>query len=212
MEVKTFLSYLLSENSFAGITDDGIFLVDPGEYTGELKEFVAAHREEIRLILLTHRHFDHVLGVADLLRDCPHAKTVIHRLDAAGLSDPAFSLASLYKLLQDPVTPDRLCDDGDVIEMGNTSIRVMHTPGHTTGSVCYLTNDAIFCGDTLFYACIGRTDLESGDVNDMAASLRRLNDLPGDYQLYPGHGNLTTLSAERRHNRYLKRLINGDIQ
>lgn len=203
MDIKVFKSNFFSENCYAAITDDGIFLVDPGEYTGKLRQFVLENADKIQYILLTHRHVDHISGTAMVLKECSKAKVVIHELDARGLTDTTFSLATLFGVSQEIVEPDVLVTEGSVIKMGNTSITVLHTPGHTAGSVCYCVGDNIFCGDTIFKGSCGRTDLPSGNSSELLSSLQRLKNLLCDATLYPGHDDVTTLSHERSFNPYL---------
>ena len=97
--------------------------------------------------------------------------------------------------------------EGDSITLAGITLKVLHTPGHTPGSVCLMAEDAIYSGDTLFEGSCGRTDLPCGDTRQLLASLLRLRELPGDYRVYPGHGPSTTLSQERRFNPYLKGIL-----
>ena len=205
MQIKTFYTKF-PENIYAYICDDGIFIVDPGEFTDELKEFVTNNSEKIKYILLTHNHFDHICGVAEIKKICCNAKTVIPPLDAEGLSNPAKSLAAYFGCEQNKTKADMLLNDGDRINLGNTQIIVMHTPGHSKGSVCYLVDNIIFSGDTLFEGSCGRTDFPDGSDIEITASLKKLKDLSGDYEVYPGHGNKTKLSAERIFNPYMRNL------
>jgi glyoxylase-like metal-dependent hydrolase (beta-lactamase superfamily II) len=101
--------------------------------------------------------------------------------------------------------------EGDVINVGNLEFKVLETPGHTTGSVTLMCQDAIFTGDTVFRGDCGRTDLEGGSDEIMMKSLKRLSELDGDYEVYPGHAESSTLSYERSFNRYMKYAVNGLI-
>lgn len=159
----------------------------------------------ICLVLLTHGHIDHIDAVGDLLRGAS-TRVAIHALDAALLGDPMLSGAALFGFSQQAITPDLLLHEGESLSPDGTdlSLRVLHTPGHTPGSVCLLGDDALFSGDTLFAGGIGRTDLPGGDEVRMRESLSRLVDLPGDLVVYPGHGPATTLAEERRHNPWLR--------
>lgn len=128
----------------------------------------------------------------------------ISRPDAPCAGDPDISQGSMLPSIRhESFVPDRVFDDGDVIELGSLKIKVLFTPGHTVGSCCFLVNDAIFSGDTLFAGSMGRTDLPTGSSRDMRESLKRLADLEGDYNVYPGHGPSTTLERERRYNPFL---------
>lgn len=146
-------------------------------------------------ILLTHGHFDHMGGVAELRRTFPDAQVHLHAADA-GLSEPLTPTAPLRGL--------SLWADGDTVVLGGLTVEVLHTPGHTAGSVTLRCQDALFTGDTLFAGTAGRTDLPGGDPAAMRASLKRLADLPGDLHIYPGHGLGSTLDRERQRNPYLR--------
>ena len=134
---------------------------------------------------------------------------MIHKLDSECLSNPKRSLAEWGGCEQKSVSADRLLQDGDEIMLGETKIKVMHTPGHTPGGVCYIIESerTIFTGDTLFSLTAGRTDLVGGDDFMLISSLKKIAGLDGDYKVYPGHNRSTTLDYERTHNRYLRRLV-----
>ena len=165
----------------------------------------AAGVTKLKYILLTHGHFDHVCGVADLKDACGGA-VCVPEADAACLTDAQANLnAYTHFGAFRPAPPDRILRDGDTLTLGETVIRVLATPGHTPGSVCYLTDSALFSGDTLFRLSMGRTDMPGGSTRQLFASLKMLGELPGDYDVYPGHGELTTLDYEKRNNFYLRR-------
>ena len=190
------------------ITDtqtDECFIVDPGTYDASLKKLLQDVKEgKLRYILLTHGHFDHIMGVFDVQKNYG-GKIVIHEKDADCFVDEEKSLISNFgsgaKL---PKKADILVKDGDTLPFADGRIEVMHTPGHTEGSVCYLIGDKIFSGDTLFYGSVGRTDFKSGSFEEIIKSVKRLASLEGDRKVYPGHNMLTTLDNERKHNVYLK--------
>ncbi len=193
------------------VTDEASLLslvIDPGGFDGSLERLIKD--KQIKYILLTHGHYDHILGVYDL-KQRTGAEVMIHALDAPCLEDEYESLAarSLYPGLQKCLTADRLLEDGDSVTLGETVLRVMHTPGHTKGSVCYVDEEdrVIFSGDTLFCMTIGRTDLPGGDDRQMLDSLKRLIALDGDYTVCTGHNRNTTLSSERVRNRYIRRML-----
>ena len=178
--------------------------IDTGADYAELQHLLDG--KKIRYILLTHGHYDHILGTPEARRQTG-AQVVISRQDAPCLADEMRSRAGLhFPKAQEPMQPDVIVQDGDTLPFGNTQIRVLATPGHTPGSVCYLfpAERLLFSGDTLFYRNIGRTDFPNGSEADMARSLRRLRDLDGDYAVYPGHGMMTTLAEERRYNYFMR--------
>lgn len=181
-------------------------VIDPGGCDGVLEEFLS--KLTVKYILLTHGHFDHILGVSRV-RALTGAKVAVHTLDADCLTDESKSLCSWECPGQQTLTgADILLSEGDVLYLGETAIRVMHTPGHTRGGVCYILESEriLFSGDTLFCLTAGRTDFEGGSTEALMQSLRRLADLEGDYTVYPGHNRSTTLAFERVKNRYMRRL------
>lgn len=179
-------------------------VIDPGfedsELTGAL---FSAGREKIKAILLTHGHFDHIMGTAGIKR-LTDAKIYIHSDDLLFTTDNSLNLSDA--MLSSPIqtfTADVALNDGDTIALGNLCIRVMHTPGHTIGSCCYLVENAIFTGDTLMKCSCGRTDFPTGSYPQILESLSRLKNLEGDYHIYPGHEGESTLEYERKNNPYM---------
>lgn len=158
---------------------------------------------DLKYILLTHGHFDHIIGARDTKAKYG-AKVVISSEDEPMLSSSKLSLAAFCNAPQNDVEADIVVADGDEITLGDIVIKVMSTPGHTLGSVCYIAGNCIFSGDTLFYCSCGRTDFPSGSPEQMMSSLQKLKALDGDYKVYTGHNNLTTLDFERKNNPYMK--------
>lgn len=205
LKLTTFAPGMVYANCYI-VTDEEskeAFVVDPGVYN---KRFEAALRaagvEKLRYILLTHGHFDHISGVKALKEDFG-GDVVIHREDAGCLYDKSKSLASKFFFPQHDVTADVLVDDGQRLPFGEGEIEVIHTPGHTKGSVCYTIEDIMLSGDTLFKSSIGRTDFPGGSIEEMKESLKRLAALERNYSVYPGHAESTTLEAEKKYNPYM---------
>jgi glyoxylase-like metal-dependent hydrolase (beta-lactamase superfamily II) len=152
-------------------------------------------------VLLTHGHFDHVGGVEAIVKATGCALWM-READYTQFKTPENDF--FYPIHDCDFTEVQLCEEGEQIHAGGLTFTVMETPGHTWGSVCYLCENALFSGDTLFAGSCGRTDLPGGDGQTIVLSLERLAELEGDYTVYPGHGGATTLARERAHNPYMR--------
>lgn len=181
-------------------------VIDPGGFDEALIRLIGGRK--VAYILLTHGHFDHIMGVY-ALQKATGARVAIHREDAPCLVHEEKSLCAWeYPGEQQPVHPDVLFADGDEIHIGESTLHVLHTPGHTKGGVCYMDAQArtIFSGDTLFCLTAGRTDFPGSSTEQLFESLQKLKNLNGDYTVYPGHNRATTLDFERTHNRYMRKM------
>ena len=180
-------------------------VVDPGRFTDVVQEEVKKLKK-VKYILLTHGHFDHMWEVKKA-KDITGAPIVISSIDADCLQGHENNLYQHVGQEPEWCKADILVDEGDELFLGDEKIKVMLTPGHSPGSVCYMMEEsrAILTGDTLFCLTCGRIDMEGGDPDAMLKSLQRLKDLEGDYDVYPGHNRATTLQQEKVRNRYLKR-------
>lgn len=176
-------------------------LVDCNEFSQKMIDMIGD--TDLKYILLTHGHFDHIIGVKSV-KEKYGAQVVISKEDEPMLNSSKLSLAVFCNAPQNNVEADIIVKDGDEITLGEIKIKVMATPGHTSGSVCYIAENCIFSGDTLFYCSCGRTDFPSGSHEQMMSSLQKLKALDGDYKVYTGHNNLTTLDFERKNNPYMK--------
>lgn len=159
---------------------------------------------KIKYIFLTHAHFDHIYGTAPI-KELTNAEIVISRVEKPSLGDNDINLSSSFLPPNgmEKIVPDMLVDDGSIIKLGNTDIKIMLTPGHTAGSICLLFEDNLISGDTLFCESVGRTDLPTGDMNMLLKSLGKIKAIDGNCRVYPGHGRPTTLDHERKYNIYM---------
>lgn len=182
-------------------------IIDPGGDAKRVLDYVKENNLTVDFILLTHAHFDHIMAAGEL-RDATGAQLCVGAGDAPMLSDARLNLSAMvYPTQALSLTADRLLVDGDKVTFGDVTFTVMETPGHTSGSVCYLGEGVLFSGDTLFAGSIGRTDLPDGDMTVLRRSLTRLAALDGDYTVYAGHGEETTLSFQKTANPYLAQLL-----
>lgn len=176
-------------------------VIDPGDESERILSLLADADLQLRYILNTHGHFDHVGGNRGLKAAVPAAAVMIHALDAPML-DQLSSSASMFGLrAENSPPPDGLLEDGQKLVFGDIELTVIHTPGHSPGGVAFLADGHVFVGDTLFQGSIGRTDLPGGDYDTLIESIRtRLFPLGDDLQVHPGHMGPTTIAQEKRYN------------
>jgi len=171
-------------------------IIDPGDDWERILHQVKKAEGEVKYILLTHGHYDHTTAVPDLVKALPGVQVYIHQADANGAGSQLFPLAAQVKDLNN-------YDEGDTLSLGSLTIEVLHTPGHSKGSVTLKAGDVLFTGDTLFCGSCGRTDLRGGSYEEIMASLKRLGELEGDFHVCPGHDRTSTLERERKYNPFL---------
>ncbi|MBQ9153789.1 MAG: MBL fold metallo-hydrolase [Solobacterium sp.] len=191
---------LYQENIYLLHDHDHVLIIDPGRNAKEIAKYIAP-QETVDAILLTHGHSDHVMAADDLadMYGCPvYLNRSDRMLVTPGVGRIDGTEYPVYSELRD-------LDEGE-LQAGTFPLHIYHTPGHTAGSVLIRFRGILFTGDTLFAQSIGRTDLYSGNDEEMIASLRRIMDLPGDLKIFPGHGPSSTISHEKIANPYLQNL------
>ncbi len=177
-------------------------VVDPGGSPEKVLAMIEKSGLALQMVLLTHGHWDHVGAIPALLEKWPDLPIYAHEkeLCPAGEPKPHYFFPHAGK-------NQRTYDEGDELALGGLQLKVLHTPGHSGGSVVLLVEDVMLCGDTLFAGNCGRYDLTGGNGEQMLQSLKRLADMEGDYKVCPGHSALTTLEQERQTNPYMRRAM-----
>lgn len=204
MNISVTVTSYFGTNCYMLENESAAVVIDPGEITPELMLFAKENNEKRqKAILLTHCHFDHIAGINEL-KKVFNADVFISAADAEGLNNPNINVSRYLTGNSFSLTADKQLNDGDVLTFGKDSITVLMTPGHTKGSACFIMGDVIFSGDTLFKMNIGRYDLPTANAKELLMSLKKIKNLSGDYTVYSGHGDATTLEFERQNNFYLK--------
>jgi len=184
-------------------TKEGV-VIDPGAEGDRIKAAVESLGLDVKYIINTHGHHDHI-GANFIIKRAFGAPLAIHRDDASMLKDPLLNLS--FKKDREEISgleADMLLEDGDEIAVGRLAFKVLHTPGHTQGSICLLAEREVFTGDTLFAGSVGRTDLPGGSYEQLMESIStKLKPLPGELTVYPGHGPSSTMSVEKEDNPFL---------
>ena len=207
MKIHSFFDGGYGSMCYLAVSGDEAVLIDPSVSYASAMASYGNVLPKIKAILLTHGHFDHIFG-ADVLRQKYCIPLAIHEADGDMLCDPMKNASMLFFRESHIYHPaEKLLRDGDEIAVGTSTIRVMHTPGHSPGSVCYCMGKDCITGDTLFRESIGRTDLPGGNSEAISRSLEKLAAVADDIQIYPGHGEISTMSYEKKYNPYLQRRL-----
>jgi glyoxylase-like metal-dependent hydrolase (beta-lactamase superfamily II) len=209
--VKAIVNYY-TENTY--IISEGLdaYIIDPGAHVDEIRRYIDGEGLRVKGILLTHGHFDHLYSINEVFDRYP-CEVHLHESERDFLFDPILNLSTT---IPTPVTfrrkkSIRTLHDGDVLPLGEETIQVIHTPGHSRGGVCYRYKQFLFSGDTLFKGTVGRPDLPTGSMTQLEQSLVRLLSMVSDNTVvYPGHGQYTTILSEKYENPYVRPLVRQD--
>lgn len=203
MQIKTLPLGKLGVNCYLISSEKAAIVIDPAIYDKRIEDFLIQNANKERLILLTHCHFDHI-GGAEVLRNNTGVKIAIGENEAASLLDTEITLSNRFHAHIAPFNADITLKDGKTLNIGDFEILCVETKGHTIGGMCYKIGNALFSGDTLFKLSVGRVDFPGGNANELILSLNKIKNLFEDIEVYPGHGEATTLKFEKIYNPYLK--------
>ena len=198
MNIKTIPVGQLETNCYVVVNEETLacVVIDPGDESNAIMDYIESNRLRCEAIMLTHGHFDHVGAVNEILEQTGCALYINPRDEGyeVGKSGMKFKMPEGGKYY----------DDGDIIVEAGLEFKVLATPGHTPGSVCLICGGALFTGDTLFTGSCGRADLPGGSMREEMRSLKKICELEGDYEVYPGHMDSSSLERERRFNHYCR--------
>ncbi len=206
LKIETYVLGPVMTNCYFAINEDTkeTILIDPADKADVLIQKINKETLKPVAVLLTHGHFDHILAASEIAANF-HIPIYASKEEKELLETPSLNLSvSLGKNIS--LTPTTLLNDKDIIKLAGTDVNVIHTPGHTSGGICYLFKESkiLFSGDTLFEGTVGRADLPTGNLNTLLDSVnRKLMTLPDDTTVFPGHGESTTIGHERNTNPYV---------
>ena len=205
MIIKTFVEPPIDNNNYLIIDEETkeAALIDCSSIDDRIDEELEKQGANLKYILLTHGHFDHIAGIRpDRFKS--HPKVVMHKADLGWLNN-ANQYMSMFGMPEITIPKvDIFVEDNDTVKLGSLEIKVLHTPGHTQGGVCYLVDGNLFSGDTIFREAVGRCDLEGGNFNQIVESIEdKIFTLPPETVIYPGHGRITSVEWEKVHNRFM---------
>lgn len=211
IRVKRSIVGELSTNSYLLMDSEAreAIIIDPGDEPAKILAMLEPGLT-VKAIIATHCHFDHILAV-DYVREALNAKFLIHKDDLPILEEAPREALRWIGINFDAPTPDNFLREGDDLILGSYGVRILHTPGHSPGSICLLVNDILFSGDTLFARSVGRTDLLGGDFNQLINSIKeKIYVLDDDVRVMPGHGEMTRVGIEKLYNPFVKASIRNE--
>lgn len=205
MNILTFTCGVIDEKCYVLETETSAIVVDPGLKNNQLLEYLEKNKQKVKGIFLTHFHCDHISFVGEVER-ITGAPVYISEIDNKHIFEPEYNLSfnfpKTYNVQRTASLPHGV-KNGEEITAGDITVKVILTPGHTEGSACFLTEDVLFSGDTLFFLSVGRTDLPTGNTETLLKSLKIFKTIDSAVKVYPGHGEPTTVGFEVNNNPYI---------
>lgn len=206
MKIEKIIVGPLQSNCFIVVdeTSKKGIIIDPGHRSEQVIDIIRKGDFDIKYILATHGHFDHIGGVFQMKQEIG-CDFLIHEGDMFFVEDAKMKAASWGISIDQPPVPDAFLKEGDVLEVGGLKFKVLYTPGHSPGSVSFEINGSVFVGDVLFFRSIGRTDFQMGSIEDLSNSIKtKLYVLDDDTEVFTGHGPSTTIGSEKLLNPFVK--------
>lgn len=188
--------YIIADSNKVGA------VIDPGGSADRIMKAIEENGIEVKYIIATHGHGDHI-GAIEELRARTGAKFIAHELEKEILNDKEKNLTACMGVEHVEIEADEYVKEGDIVEVGELSLEIIHTPGHTPGGMCIRTGEYLFTGDTLFALSVGRSDLYGGDFGKLQESLKKLKGMDDHLKVLPGHGSASTLKTEKKRNSYM---------
>ena len=202
MIIKTYIEGTIENNNYLIIDEQTkeAALIDCSAVSEQIELDIKRNNATLKYILLTHGHFDHIAGI----EPTNTAEVLMHESDMGWVNNVNTYLPMVGLPGMEIPKIDKFINDGDIIKLGELEIKVIYTPGHTQGGVCFYVDGNLFSGDTIFRESVGRCDLEGGDFDQIVESIEsKIFTLPPETIIYPGHGRKTTVEWEKTHNRFL---------
>ena len=207
MNIRRFQLGMLGTNCYLAWPEDSdeAIIVDPADCTTHLLDEIAKNKLNIKYLILTHGHYDHISGIEQLMEKFPEAKLVAGKDEIDVLSNPNLNHSTMMFGRPIELTPNILVSDNDIIKLGDIELKIIATPGHSKGGISIYVENLLFSGDTLFQMSIGRTDLEGGDFPTLEKSIKeKLYVLPDETVVLPGHTDVTSIEFEKKYNPFVK--------
>lgn len=201
MKITKKVNLTNSQNTYILTSENEAAVIDPGI---DADEIINICGKNIKYIILTHCHYDHIEGLKDL-KEKTGARIVFSKTAKENLNNPDINLSGFVYGRNTGTVPDITVEENDILNLGNEHILCIETPGHTSCGMCYITGDNLFSGDTLFENSIGRTDFPTGNYNILKESIKnKIYTLPENVKIYPGHGEETSVEKEKKYNSFIR--------